>query len=132
MNIDLLQALLGYQLPLNWWQGLPPRPSVRGVYIIWRPTVNLPPDYLPQMRLVIKVGQAQDVLARVRELLADDQINFYRRVDGHEVHLQSAWAAVSPPQLDGVERFLGESLYPVVAERFPDVPAIPVTLPHLN
>lgn len=55
---------------------------------------------------------------------ADNAILAYRRGT-----LYVTWAAVSAAQLDGVERYLGDELKPLVAERFPQASPIPVRLP---
>lgn len=72
----------------------------------------------------IKVGQG-----RARQRLGahsrDPEILAYRGWNG----LRASWAPVQPHLMNGVERFLGDTLAPAVAERFPVARPITVNLP---
>jgi len=88
-----------------------------GVYVIWH--TGRPGRY-------VKVGQANDIATRLSSLRANPAILTYRAHGG----LRVTWATVPASDRDGVERFLGDRLKPLVADRFPDVQPIPVNLPH--
>lgn len=86
-----------------------------GVYVIWSAGTLLGgPTY-------IKVGQG-DVRDRMQDHMRDLRITRYS-------NLRFTFASVSWHQKDGVERFLGDQLKPLVAERFPNVRPIQVNLP---
>lgn len=86
-----------------------------GVYLIWKPGTFLSgPSWL-------KAGQGI-VRDRMQAHMRDPRIN-------HHPYLRFTYASLSWIHKDGVERYLGETLGPLVAERFPDVPRIPVNLP---
>ena len=86
-----------------------------GVYVIWAPGTWLTsPTYL-------KAGQG-DVRARVQNHLRDPRFEDFPNI-------RFTYAAISAVHRDGVERYLGDSLRPLFAERYPDVPPIPVVLP---
>ena len=83
-----------------------------GVYIIWQGGAK-----------VVRVGQG-----KIRERLTDHR-NSQQISKLDTGNLCVTWASVGAANLDGVERFLGDTLKPVIAERFPDVAPIPVNLP---
>ncbi|MEL6664939.1 MAG: hypothetical protein AAFQ24_02310 [Pseudomonadota bacterium] len=86
-----------------------------GVYLIWKTgTVLSTPEY-------IKAGQG-NVRERMQAHMRDPRIIQFPS-------LRFTYASVSQAQKDGVERFLGDALGPLVAERFPDVRPIRVNLP---
>jgi hypothetical protein len=86
--------------------------NLSGVYIVWQPNGR-----------VVRVGQGQ-----IRDRLTSHRT--CPNVAEHDTgNLHVTWAAVPAAQLDAVERFLGDKLSPLVAERFPDVQPIPVNLP---
>lgn len=86
-----------------------------GVYLIWQTgTLLTGPRY-------IKVGQG-DVRDRMQAHMRDYRISQYN-------DLRFTFASVGLFQRDGVERYLGDVLRPLVAERFPDVRPIAVNLP---
>ncbi len=89
--------------------------SYVGVYTIWVPGTGFSgPSF-------IKVGQG-DVKDRMQSHMRDLRIARFP-------NLRFTYASVSWYERDGVERYLGEVLRPLVAERFPDAPPIRVNLP---
>lgn len=87
-----------------------------GVYIIWTTgTILGGPTYL-------KVGQG-DIRSRMQAHLRDTRITRHGE-------LRFTFAKVNQWQMNGVERYLGDVLQPLVAERFPDSPHIRVNLPN--
>jgi hypothetical protein len=87
-----------------------------GVYVIWH--TGQPP-------WTVKAGQG-DIAERLGVHRNDPRILAYR---SYGAGLFVTWAAVQTAYLNGVERYLGDQLRPLVAERFPDVAPIPVNLP---
>ena len=85
-----------------------------GVYVIWKPGM--------EGGNVIRVGQG-DVKDRIVDHRNDPEIMAY------EPELRVTWAAVDMLYVDGVERYLGNTLRPAVGKHFPDVEPIPVNLP---
>jgi hypothetical protein len=86
-----------------------------GVYVIWHGGQN---------PWTVRVGQG-DIVDRITTHRADQKILAYRSYGG----LWVTWAEVSIRYLDGIERYLGNQLRPLVGEKFPDVSPIPVNLP---
>lgn len=88
--------------------------NLRGVYIIWYWDSQGKPK-------AVKVGQGF-----IRERLAanrnDSQIQAYKG-------LYVTWVSLPPHLLDGVERYLGNTLQPIVGYLFPNVQPISVNLP---
>jgi hypothetical protein len=94
---------------------------VTGVYLIWHAGgIEQPGRY-------VKVGQGKqgNVGARLSAHKADSVILAYKRFG----ELYVTWASVPADQVDGVERFLGDHLKPLIGDRFPDVFPIAVNLP---
>jgi len=89
--------------------------TATGVYIIWHGGLT------PR---TVRVGQG-DIKARLTAHRFDPAIGAYRPHGG----LLVTWAAVSVQALDGVERYLAETLRPLVGDRFPEATRIPVNLP---
>ncbi|MGD9872707.1 MAG: hypothetical protein AB7T27_00415 [Kiritimatiellia bacterium] len=89
--------------------------DLQGVYVIWQTTVTT--------GNVVKVGQGviRDRLQSHRE----DPVIQKHNTGG----LSVTWAKVDGRSVDGVERYLGDTLTPKVAHRFPDVTPIAVNLP---
>ena len=88
-----------------------------GVYIIWRSGGTENPA-------TVRVGQG-DIAARLRNHRTDDAV-LQHAADGR---LYVTWASVGLFFRDGVERYLGNQLQPLVGEAFPDVAPIQVNLP---
>lgn len=86
--------------------------NMEGVYIIWAPG-----------SYVIRVGQGF-IRDRLKAHKVDPEILRHKITT-----LFVTWASVTPFLRDGVERFLGETLRPVVGTSFPDVVANHVNLP---
>lgn len=86
-----------------------------GVYVIWH--AGLPSR-------TVKVGQG-DIKSRLQAHRLDSNITDYRRFG----RLYVTWASVSVLQRDGAERYLGDLLKPLVADRFPDVLPVAVNSP---
>lgn len=83
-----------------------------GVYVIWDRVTGV----------VVRVGQG-DVAARLSAHQTDPAITTL----GGE--LLVTWADVSPTFRSGVEKYLASQYRPIIGERYPDTPAIPVNLP---
>lgn len=94
---------------------------VTGVYLIWH--AGSP----GQSGRWVKVGQGKtgNVGSRLTAHKADPAIVTYQRYG----ELYATWATVPTDQVDGVERFLGDHLKPLVGDRFPDATPIPVNIP---
>jgi hypothetical protein len=90
-----------------------------GVYIIWqyRPFCN---DII-----FVKVGQG-NIVERLSKHRSDAEIAKYAKLPNK---LYVTWAEVSKFDVDGVEAYLGDSLKPILGERFPDCEEIEVNLP---
>jgi len=100
--------LLELNLDNNHFEGL------EGVYIIWHGEDN---------PATVKVGQGiiRDRLSAHRQ---DFEILEY---SGNGLY--ATWARVAEDYRDGVERYLGERLDPIVGIRLPDTEPIEVNLP---
>ena len=91
--------------------------NLRGIYIIWYQ------DNLGNPRTV-RVGQGF-IRERLTAHRSDPQIQAYA-----SQNLYVTWTNIPPHVLDGVERYLGETLIPLVGYLFPTTePPIPVNLP---
>ncbi|MBI3439009.1 MAG: hypothetical protein HY054_10275 [Proteobacteria bacterium] len=100
--------------------------TTEGVYLIWHGAYSLQDargQNQTQLGRWVRVGQGI-VKSRLEAHRLDPAILAYRRGD-----LYVTWAAVQAAHRDGVERYLGELLKPLVAERFPQAQPIPVRLP---
>lgn len=100
--------------------------KTEGVYLIWHGAYarkNERGEGVTQQGRWVRVGQGI-IKQRLEVHRADSSILAYRAGT-----LYVTWAAVSASQRDGVERYLGEQLSPLVAERFPQAPPIQVRLP---
>ena len=95
----------------------PSRVNVEGVYAV---------GYAIRDGLVstVYVGQG-DIAARIQKHRNDPDITYY----ASRSPLLVTWATVPSDELDGVERFVADSLHPYVGSGHPDVPPIPVNLP---
>ena len=80
-------------------------------YVIWDRVTGV----------VVRVGQG-DVATRLRAHQTDPAI---ARLGGE---LLVTWADVSPTFRSGVEKYLASQYRPIIGERYPDTPAIPVNL----
>lgn len=92
----------------------------KGVYIIWAKA---------SLRCM-KVGRAklgeETIASRLEAHQIDQNILRYGADDDP---LMATWAILDEQYIDGVERYLGERLTPLLGERFPDVEPIEVNLP---
>jgi hypothetical protein len=84
-----------------------------GVYIIWQSGGR-----------VIRIGQGV-IRDRITTHRNDPEINKFS-------NLYVTWASVPSLQKDGVERYLADSLDPVVGDAFPDTLPLVVNLPDIN
>jgi hypothetical protein len=89
-------------------------PDADNVYVIWSADDGR----------WIRVGQGS-ARKRLGAHSRDPEILAYRGWNG----LRASWARVHPNLMNGVERFLGDTLAPAVAERFPVARPITVNLP---
>ena len=88
-----------------------------GVYIIWCQDVARPTVY---------AGQAQDLIRdRLYARRNDLQIREHAAI--HTLYV--AFAEAATDDIDGIERFLHDSLNPLVRDRAPNSDSIPVNLP---
>lgn len=89
-----------------------------GVYVIWKPgNTFLTPSH------AVRVGQG-NIADRLRAHRDDYDIIQYGS------GLLVTWASVaSEIDRDGIERYLGQQLQPLVGSRYPDAVPIPVNLP---
>lgn len=85
-----------------------------GVYVIWHGGKE------PR---AVRVGQGV-IRDRLRAHRVDPRIRRYRPFG-----LFVTWASVPPRYRDGVERYLGAQLQPLIGSRYPSVRPIPVSLP---
>lgn len=83
-----------------------------GVYAIWAGNTW------------VYVGQG-DVAARLQSHRSESAILEYRRSG----ELMVTWAVVPANQMDGIERYLADTLRPAVGKQHPAVFPIPVNLP---
>ena len=82
--------------------------------------------------VVVGQGEVKDSLSTLRK---DPRV---LRHDSPGSPLLATWAIVAgmkqtkmlySGQLDGIERYLAETLKPLIGKRYPDVPPVPVPLP---
>jgi hypothetical protein len=114
MQVTWIKSTTGMWLPMETFNLT--NVGTAGVYVIWHGGSS--PRY-------VKVGQG-DIKDRLTKHRGDTEITAYNRFGA----LYVTWASLAAAHLDGVERYLGEQLRPLVAERFPQAPPIPVNLPH--
>ena len=88
-----------------------------GVYVIWKPD-------LPYSR-VFYVGQGENCAERLIAHKNDQRI--ITRAPLSSLH--AAWAVVIPFYRDGVERFLADTLNPIVGDRHPLANPVSVNRP---
>lgn len=84
--------------------------EMEGVYIIWQ-----------QSGPVIRIGQGI-----IKDRIADHRIT--QAITRYD-NLHVTWAPVSTSYRDGVERYLADTLNPIVGDVFPDTNPIAVNLP---
>lgn len=82
-----------------------------GVYVIWHSAA------------VVRVGQGH-IAERLAKHRNDPEITRYSSLG-----LFVTWAEVHPVVLNGVERFLFDTMNPLVGERCPDCESVAVNLP---
>lgn len=87
-----------------------------GVYVIW---------YAGNPGRYVRVGSGR-ICDRLSVHKNDAEILSYARAG----KLYVTWAAVPGQWEHGVERFLADTLKPLVGDRFPVVAPVPVNLPH--
>jgi hypothetical protein len=88
--------------------------GMRGVYIIW---------HEGKKPAVLKVGQGI-----IRDCLVENKEDYI--VAAYcQYGLYVTWAKVVEDDCDGVERYIGEALKPIIGHRLPDVQPIEVNLP---
>lgn len=83
-----------------------------GVYVIWAGN------------RWVYVGQG-DIASRVQAHKSNPVILAFRNIG----QLMVTWAMVPASQMDGIERYLADTLAPAVGEQHPAVLPIPVNLP---
>ncbi len=90
--------------------------NASGVYIIWYQTNFFGP-------MTVRVGQG-----RIKDRFSSYRSD-YRFLNLNNRNLFTAWASVIPPLQDGIEKYLGDTLKPLIADRFPTALPIKVNLP---
>lgn len=85
-----------------------------GIYIIWHGGPNAS---------TVRVGQGE-IADRLKAHRLDPQILAY---SPHGLFV--TWAKVDRSQLNGIERYLGDTLKPKIGGRFPDAVPLSVNLP---
>lgn len=93
--------------------------EIRGVYIIWKAKAG-------SDGRAVYVGQG-DIANRLSAHQSRSDIKAHQS-GGHRLFV--TWAKVSESQMDGVERYLANTLKPLIGEKHPDVESIRVTLPR--
>lgn len=88
--------------------------QMTGVYVIWHGGNN---------SRTVRVGQGS-IKDRIEAHRTDPEVQAYNHLG-----LYVTWARIPANSLNGVEAFLAQQLNPLVGQRFPDVPIIPVNLP---
>ena len=118
MNVYWIRCQNNTWCPLNMVNLKPKRfDNLRGIYIIWYWDS-------PGNPRTVKVGQGF-IRERLTAHRADSQIQAHA-----SQNLYVTWTNIPPHLLDGVERYLGETLDPLVGYLFPKTdPPIPVNLP---
>jgi hypothetical protein len=84
----------------------------KGVYIIWSD------------RVTVRLGSGI-IKDRVAAHRGNDKITVYP-------NLKVTWAKVHANQMEGVEKFLAETLAPKIGDRFPDRIPIEIDLPQMS
>ena len=102
--------LFGVKLDCNHFKGM------EGIYIIW----YWQDGYIP---VAARVGQGH-IRERLLQHIQEPEILALR-----DYNLLVTWAAVEEHQRDGIERYLGDTLYPIIRNRLPKASAIRVVLP---
>ncbi len=88
--------------------------GTRGIYIIW---------HEGKKPVVLKVGQGL-----IRDCLVENKEDYIVAAYG-QYGLYVTWAKVAEDDCDGVERYVGEALKPIIGHRLPDAQPIEVNLP---
>jgi len=96
-----------------------------GVYVIWA----------ARAQRYLWVGQSENLQERLRDHRDIDQRNnspvaqyiFDHMFDGEKLFV--TWAYVKTSHLDGIERYLGEALNPLLTKRLPQAGSIEAPLP---
>ena len=92
--------------------------EVGGVYVVWHE------GSLYQPSRTVKVGQGEPIKGRLSAHRNDREILAYRKFGT----LRVTWAAITLAERNGVERYLGDTLHPLVGSLFPN--AIPIAVNH--
>lgn len=93
--------------------------------------VNLDNSHFNRMEGVYVIWQGSGPVIRVGQGVIKDRIADHRNDKAITSHsnLFVTWANVSPQNRNGVERYLAETLRPVVGSSFPNAPSVAVNLP---
>lgn len=93
---------------------------LRGVYIIWYQDGS--------HAIVVYAGQAKQDLIRDRLYARRNDLQIRKRASAGTLYV--AVAAAATDDIDGIERFLHDSLNPLVRDRTPNTDPISVNLPR--
>jgi hypothetical protein len=118
MNVSWIKCRMGDWCPLETLN-LESVGEAAGVYVIWHEgsqTIN------PR---VVRVGQGEPIKGRLSSHRCDKAILAYGKIGT----LRVTWAAVPAAHRNGVERFLGETLNPLVGSTFPNALPLAVNYP---
>ncbi len=113
LTLTWIKSTTDVWLPLKF--NLESATKTVGCYIIW---------HGGQKPRVGRVGQGK-IPGRIGDHGNDSEVLAYA-ANGP---LMVTWATVPASDLDGVERYLADTLKPLIGDRFPDVAPIPVNLP---
>ena len=93
--------------------------------------VNLGDSHFNNMEGVYIIWQGGGPIIRVGQGTICDRLAAHRDNEQSTAHepLYSSWAPVGLVYRNGVERYLANTLRPIVGSAFPDVPPIEVNLP---
>lgn len=130
---SMLDILLPPQLALEWttndtqWYQLGSvnldSVNSHGVYVIWKEQLTLM-DFLSHgsRKKAVRIGQG-DIKSRLKAHRRDEKIA------RHGSPLYVTWAAVDTNSVNGVERYLADTLEPLEGSTFPTDDPIRVNLP---
>jgi hypothetical protein len=113
LSLNWIKSTKNVWLPLDF--NLASVTPTTGVYVIWHGGTA---------PWTVRVGQG-DIASRLGAHRNDSVILAHAAKGG----LFVTWATVQATYLDGVERFLADSLNPLVGDRHPAVLPVPVKLP---
>ena len=94
-------------------------------------SVNLAHEHFKELKGVYIIFTADKQVIRLGSGIIKDRIAAHRRdkeITAYE-NLKVTWAKVNALQMEGVEKFLADTLHPKIGDAFPDRTPIKVNLP---